>query len=231
MTPGKSPSSTASSSGSTLTLLHWRRPDFNQTIASENKTTCSFGKGSWPRLLALQHLPLWCRQVEWEWAEAVGTMLLPQPLCNQLNTFSTKPNRRVSWNYPRSRHWHQLDPFSLVSSVPVVTTVLTATPQWALFTGHDIRIKQAYTVCRSLLRFHGFVYCFIAYLVIYCYMQYYYFSKTLKIIFHPCKLVNNFFILGSSCSTTRTHTCQKWTTSERNIRAQVSWIIYHHFGY
>ena len=86
----------------------------------------------------------------------------------------TKPNHRVSWHYPRSCHWHQLDPFSLVSSVPVVTTVLTATPQWALFTGHDIRIKQAYTVCRSLLRFHGFVYCFIAYLAIYCYMQYYF---------------------------------------------------------
>ena len=175
MTPGKSPSSTGSSSGSTLTSLHWRRPVFNQTIASENKTTRSFGKGSWPRLLALQHLPLWCRQVEWEWAEAVGTMLLPQPLCNQLNTFfSTKPNRRVSWHYPRSRHWHQLDPFSLVSSVPIGTTVLTATPQWDLFTGHDIRIKQAYTVCRSPLRFHGFVYRFIAYLAIYCYMQYYF---------------------------------------------------------
>ena len=167
MTPGKSPSSTASSSSSTLTSLHWRRPVFNQTIASENKTTCSFGKGSWPRLLALQHLPLLCRQVEWEWAEAVGTMLLPESLCNQLNTFfSTKPSCKVPWHYPRSRHWHQLDPYSPVSSVPVVTTVLTATLQWALFTGHDIRIKQAYTVCRSLLRFHGFVYCFIAYLAI-----------------------------------------------------------------
>lgn len=86
----------------------------------------------------------------------------------------TKPNHRVSWHYPRSCHWHQLDPFSLVSSVPVVTTVLTATPQWALFTGHDIRIKQAYTVWHSLLQFHGFVYRFIAYLAIYCYMQYYF---------------------------------------------------------
>ena len=157
MTPGKSPSSTASSSSSTLTSLHWRRTRLHVLLARD----------SWPWLLALQHLPLWCWQVEWEWAEAVGTMLLPQPLCNQLNTFfSTKPKRRVSWHYPRSRHWHQLDPYSPVSSVPVVTTVLTATLQWALFTGHDIRIKQAYTVCRSLLRFHGFVYCFIAYLAI-----------------------------------------------------------------
>lgn len=45
------------------------------------------------------------------------------------NTFSTKPNYRVSWHHPRSHHWHQLDPFSLVSSVPIITTVLTATPQ------------------------------------------------------------------------------------------------------
>ena len=43
------------------------------------------------------------------------------------NTFlSTTPNCRVSWHHPRSRHWHQLDPFSLVSSVPVVITALTA---------------------------------------------------------------------------------------------------------
>jgi len=47
-------------------------------------------------------------------------------LCITNTFFSTKPNHRVSWHHPRSRHWHQLDPFSLVSSVPVVTTALTA---------------------------------------------------------------------------------------------------------
>ena len=128
MTPGKSPSSTASSSCSTLTSLHWRRADFKSNISLREQdyryvvllareadhdswpcSVCHFGvgrlNGNRKRLLEL---------------------CFYHNLCVTNTFFSTTPNCRVSWHHPRSRHWHQLDPFSLVSSVPVVITALTA---------------------------------------------------------------------------------------------------------
>ena len=36
------------------------------------------------------------------------TLLSPQPL-NHNSFFMTKPQHKVFWRHPRSKHWHQLD--------------------------------------------------------------------------------------------------------------------------
>ena len=127
MTPGKSPSSTASSSCSTLTSLHWRRADFNQTLASENKTTGTsfFWQGKLTMTLGPAASAVCVGRLN-ENRKRLLELCFYHNLCVTNTFFSTTPSCRVSWHHPRSRHWHQLDPSSLVSSVPVVITALTA---------------------------------------------------------------------------------------------------------
>ncbi|KAL8621706.1 hypothetical protein ACOMHN_061841 [Nucella lapillus] len=44
-------------------------------------------------------------------------------LCITNTFFSTKPNHRVSWRHPRSRHWHQLD--LVITQRPLLNCILT----------------------------------------------------------------------------------------------------------
>ena len=44
-------------------------------------------------------------------------------LCATNTFFPTKPNRRVSWRHPRSRHWHQLD--LILTRRPLLNCVLS----------------------------------------------------------------------------------------------------------